>query len=217
MQTSQGPPPPYPNQQPSNAAVSNKRFKQEDVIQQSPNTRPATQPVYYLSQQQLQMLQYLQQNQNNLTTQQENVLQQLTNQYRLMQQHQQHVRLQQQRTQSGAVPTQQQPSGQIINRPAGQQFVGQQQTSSFQQTAPRVPQSGTIAQTGFSVDSSGNFPATGHTLPNAGMPYKSANVGTFQQNQFGTNLGYTQISSTTTNQSDMGMIFYTHLFSRNIR
>lgn len=107
--------------------------------------------------------------------------------------------------QSGAVQPQQQ-SGQIINRPAGQQFIGQQ-PNSFQQTAPRVPQSGTIAQTGFAVESSGNFPAaTGHTLPNAGMPYKSANVGTFQQNQFGTNLGYTQISSTTTNQSDMGTI-----------
>ena len=205
MQTSQGPPPPYPNQQPNNAAVSNKRFKQEEAIQQSPNARPA-QPVYYLSQQQLQMLQYLQQNQNNLTTQQQNVLQQLTNQYRLMQQHQQQVRIQQQqRTQTGgAVQTQQ--SGQVINRPAGQQFIGQQ-SNSFQQTTPRVPQSGTIAQTGFAVESSGNFPAaTGHTLPNAGMPYKSANVGPFQQNQFGTTLGYTQISSTT-NQSDMGMIY----------
>lgn len=148
------------------------------------------------------MLQYLQQNQNNLTPQQQNVLQQLTNQYRLMQQHQQQVRIQQQqRTQTGAVQQQQQ-SGQVVNRPAGQQFVGQP-TNSFQQTAPRVPQSGTIAQTGFAVESSGNFPATGHTLPNAGMPYKSANVGSFQQNQF----GYTQISSTTTNQSDMGMIF----------
>lgn len=157
------------------------------------------------------MLQYLQQNQNNLTAQQQNVLQQLTNQYRLMQQHQQQVRLQQQqRTQTGAVQSQQQQqqqSGQVVNRPAGQQFIGQQ-PSSFQQTTPRVPQSGTIAQTGFAVESSGNFPAaTGHTLPNAGMPYKSANVGTFQQNQFGTNLGYTQISSTTTNQSDMGTVF----------
>lgn len=173
-------------------------------MQQSPNARPA-QPVYYLSQQQLQMLQFLQQNQNNLTAQQQNVLLQLTNQYRLMQQH---VRIQQQqRTQAGAVQTpqqQQQQSGQVVNRPAGQQFVGQQ-SNSFQQTAPRVPQSGTIAQTGFAVESSSNFPAaTGHTLPNAGMPYKSANVGQFQQNQFGTSLGYTQISSTT-NQSDLGM------------
>lgn len=152
------------------------------------------------------MLQYLQQNQNNLTAQQQNVLQQLTNQYRLMQQHQQQVRLQQQqRTQQTGGAVQQQQSGQVVNRPTGQQFIGQP-ANSFQQTTPRVPQSGTIAQTGFAVESSGNFPAaTGHTLPNAGMPYKSANVGTFQQNQFGTNLGYTQISSTTTNQSDMGM------------
>lgn len=50
------------------------------------------------------------------------------------------------------------------------------------------------------------FPAaTGHTVQNAGLPYKSANIGGFQQpsNQFNANLGYTQISSTT-NQTDMG-------------
>lgn len=146
------------------------------------------------------MLQYLQQNQNNLTTQQQNVLQQLTNQYRLMQQQ---VRIQQHRTQSGVAQPQQ--SGQV-NRPTGIQFVGQH---NFQQTAPRAPQNGTIAQTGFDVDTSGNFPAaTAHTLPNAGMPCKSANVGTFQQNQFGANLDYAQITSTTTtasNQSEIGM------------
>lgn len=163
------------------------------------------------------MLQYLQQHQPNLTTQQQNVLQQLTNQYRMMQQHQQQLRIQQQqRTQQQQQQQQQpqQPGGQAIagGQPRliggstnNQQFISQQQQSGFQQTAPRVPQSGTIAQTGFSVDSTGSFPAaTGHTLPNAGMPYKSANVGSgFQQNQFNSNMGYTQISSTT-NQADMG-------------
>lgn len=122
-----------------------------------------------------------------------------------MQQHQQQVRLQQQ--QRSQQQQQQQPpgNGRLVAGPQNgtQQYPGQQQHG-FQQTAPRVPQSGTIAQTGFAVDS-GNFPAaTGHTLPNAGMPYKSANVGGFQQQQqqFNTNLGYTQITSTT-NQSDM--------------
>lgn len=158
------------------------------------------------------MLQYLQQHQPNLTPQQASVLQQLTTQYRLMQQHQQQqqqIRLQLQQRQ------QQQASGQVVSSrlvggsqqpPQQQQFIGQQQQqqSGFQQTAPRVPQSGTIAQTGFAIDNAGNFPAaTGHTLPNAGMPYKSANVGSGGFNQFNSNLGYTQITSTT-NQSDMG-------------
>ena len=162
------------------------------------------------------MLQYLQQQQNNLTPQQQNALQQLTHQYRLMQQHQQQLRLQQQqRAQQGVVTGsgQQQTVGgtpRLVGGSSNQQFISQQQ-SGFQQTAPRVPQSGTVAQTGFSVDSTGNFPAaTGHTLPNAGMPYKSANVagGGFapqQSSQFNSNLGYTQISSTT-NQSDIGKL-----------
>lgn len=54
------------------------------------------QPPYYLSQEQLQMLQYLQQNQSNLSPQQHQILQQLSNQYRLAQQYQQTLRFQQQ-------------------------------------------------------------------------------------------------------------------------
>lgn len=165
------------------------------------------------------MLQYLQQNQNNLTVQQQNVLQQLTQQYRLMQQHQQQLRLQQQQR---AAQSQQQQIGQQQQQPsqrspqAGvistqqQQFLNQQQQATgFQQSSiPRVPQSGTIAQTGFSVDSTGNFsPAAtgGHTIHTAGMPYKSAaGTGFHQQQQsFSSTMGYTQISSTT-NQTDIG-------------
>lgn len=165
------------------------------------------------------MLQYLQKHQDNLTPQQQNVLQQLSSQYRLMQQHQQQLRLQQQQQraqqqqqqqvlgsqpQSGRVPTQQQSQS---------QFLAQQQQG-FQ----RVPQTGTVAQTGFSVDSSGNFPAaTGHTVQNAGMPYKSANIGGFdQQNQQFkiSNGGYTQITSTT-NQPEMGECITLSLFKIN--
>lgn len=53
-------------------------------------------PPFYLSPQQLQTLQYLQQNHGSLTSQQQGVLAQLQQQYRCMQQHQQQIRLQQQ-------------------------------------------------------------------------------------------------------------------------
>lgn len=223
MQTSQGPPPPYPNAQANNNnGASNKRFKTgtEEIAQSQQQNARTAQPPFYLNTQQLQMLQYLQQNQNNLTTQQQNVLQQLTQQYRLMQQHQQQVRLQQQQRavqpqqqvgQQQQQPNQRPPQAGVISTQQ-QQFLNQQQQSSgFQQSSiPRVPQSGTIAQTGFSVDSTGNFtPAAtgGHIIHTAGMPYKSAAGTGFQpqQQQFNTNLGYTQISSTT-NQSDMGIV-----------
>ncbi|XP_044741138.1 lysine-specific demethylase 6A isoform X1 [Chrysoperla carnea] len=76
----QGPPPPYP-----------KRFKNEG------QTAASQQPPFFLGPQQLNNLQFLQQNMANLNPQQQNYLQQLQHQYRLMQQHQQQVRLQQQR------------------------------------------------------------------------------------------------------------------------
>lgn len=62
--------------------------------QQQP--QPQRPPPFYLSSQQLQMLQFLQQNHGSLTPQQQGLLVQLQHQYRLMQQHQQHSRLQQQ-------------------------------------------------------------------------------------------------------------------------
>ncbi|XP_059617836.1 histone demethylase UTY isoform X2 [Phlebotomus argentipes] len=156
-----GPPPPYPNAQAPGGGgpIASKRFKTEEVAGQR---RPG-QPSFYLTQQQLQMLQYLQQNQSNLPPHQQELLQQLTQQYRMMQQHQ--LRLQQQRAQQGG----QQP----VTRPG--HFPGQQTSNgtSFQ-AQQRTPPSGTVAQTGF-ADSTGNFPAaTGHTQPAAGMPFKAA-------------------------------------------
>ncbi|XP_037903545.1 histone demethylase UTY isoform X2 [Hermetia illucens] len=157
-QPSQGPPPPYPNQQNNHGQTPAKRFKPGEELpsqQQQPTTtsRPAPQSANYLSSNQLQMLQYLQQNQNNLTPPQKQMLQHLTQQYRLMQQHQQQLRLQQ-CVQQSVVQTGYQP-----------------------QTGARAPQSGTIAQPGGFVDNSNNYAAaTGNTQPAAGMPFKSANV-----------------------------------------
>ncbi|XP_026480473.1 histone demethylase UTY-like isoform X2 [Ctenocephalides felis] len=99
----QAPPPPY---------TANKRFKLDNAAG-TPNggTNNTTVPGYYLTPQQLQMLQFLQQNASNLTPQQQNMMQHLLQQYRLMQQHQQQLRLQQQQrnqqpTSRPAVPAQ---------------------------------------------------------------------------------------------------------------
>ncbi|XP_037928325.1 lysine-specific demethylase 6A [Teleopsis dalmanni] len=93
----QGPPPPYPHQGTNASPVPAKRFKDENATQPQIQTgsRPA-QPAFFLSQQQLQMLNFLQQNQSTLNPQQQMVFQQLGNQYRLMQQYQQSMRQQQQ-------------------------------------------------------------------------------------------------------------------------
>lgn len=151
-----------------NNAVPTKRFKPGE----EPLPQQQQRPNFYLTQQQLQMLHCLQQTQN-LTPQQQNVLQQLTHQFKLMQQHQQQLRMQQR------------AGGATVR--AGQQFP--QVQGNFQQHAGnRAPQSGTTAQTGFVND--GNFsPATGQTQQTAGMPFKSA--GGFQPQP---------ISSTTNNQ-----------------
>jgi len=130
LKGAQGPPPPYPNQQiNNNGALPNKRFKPGEEPPQGAQGVRAAQPPFYLSQQQLQMLQYLQQ-QTTLSPQQQAIFQQLTSQYRLMQQHQQQLRLQQQRAQQVIGQ-----SGQGVVRPQGQQFPGQ---PGYQQTA-RVP------------------------------------------------------------------------------
>ena len=65
-------------------------------------------PPFYLSQQQLQTLQYLQ-NQPSLTVQQQQILQQLQHQFRLMQQHQQQMRLQAQQAGPAGLPRPVQP------------------------------------------------------------------------------------------------------------
>ncbi|XP_045481407.1 lysine-specific demethylase 6A isoform X2 [Harmonia axyridis] len=74
---SQGPPPPYPS--PGGGAI--KRFK-PDTDQKSHSPPP------FLTPQQMQTLNYLQNNNATLTPQQQQVLSQLQHQYRLMQQHQ---------------------------------------------------------------------------------------------------------------------------------
>ena len=80
----QHPPPPPPYQQHQDA----KRFK--------PDTAEQVRPHYYLNSQQIQMLQYLQQNQGSLSAAQQQQLTHLQHNYRLMQQHQLQLRQQQQ-------------------------------------------------------------------------------------------------------------------------
>ena len=76
----------------------------------------AQRPHFFLTQQQLQTLQYLQ-NQPALTPQQQSVLQQLQHQFRLMQQHQQNMRMQQQQQQAVGIPRPVQPQGQFASQP----------------------------------------------------------------------------------------------------
>uniref|UniRef100_A0A1B6EEM7 JmjC domain-containing protein n=2 Tax=Clastoptera arizonana TaxID=38151 RepID=A0A1B6EEM7_9HEMI len=131
----QGPPPPYPIQ--GNSVLSTtKRFKTEMVdvagsgrvppttpaAVQAPSTtqNPSPTPSFYLTQQQLQMLQLLQQNASNLNPQQQTALQSLQQQYRLMQQHQHQLRLQQQRAAAAR-------QHQVIS--SSTQYTGNYQTS----------------------------------------------------------------------------------------
>ncbi|XP_055386671.1 lysine-specific demethylase 6A [Condylostylus longicornis] len=160
----QGPPPPYPNQG-VNSQIPPKRFKPND---DSANGNRPGQPAIYLSQQQMQMLQFLQQNQSNLNPQQTLLYQQLSNQYRLMTQHQQQIRIQQQQQQQQQLHQQQQT---II-----------QQSGVFQQpqttAGVRTPQSDQNAN--FNLN---NFSAaTANTQPAAVIPHKSANNNDFKLN-----------------------------------
>lgn len=135
----QGPPPPYPSPN-----GPNKRFKTESNEQKS--TAAPTTPAFYLTSQQLQLMQYLQQNVSNLTPAQQvrqlscvhtrvllhifllqSTLQQLQHQYRLMQQHQQQLRAQRQTTPgNNSSPVITRP-GQTnaFNGPAQSQFTNQ--------------------------------------------------------------------------------------------
>lgn len=140
----------------------------------------------------MQLLQQLQQNAANLNPQQQQMLLQLKQQYNLMVQHQRMVQAQQQ----------QQPQ-QPPNVQRSTSFPGGN-AGGFQMDGQRTPTSGTIAQTGFVQD--GHFsPATAHTQQAAGMPYKSAATG-YPQTQYTGVPEYTQISSTTANQSDIGKL-----------
>ncbi|XP_053979544.1 histone demethylase UTY isoform X1 [Hylaeus volcanicus] len=203
--TPSGPPPPYPQGQGQN--LNTKRFKPgEEPISPSTQQRP---PPFYLSSQQLQMLQFLQQNHGSLTPQQQGLLAQLQHQYRSMQQHQQQIRLQQQQaTQRGLRPGQ-------PGYPTGYNHAQLGQPGVIKNYGiPQQPlqQGGTVAlQTGFSDSNVGyNTAATGNSQT-PGMPYKSASDSSFSQrqlasgqyNQYQPNQysaqGYTQISSTTSN------------------
>lgn len=136
------------------------------------------------------MLHCLQQTQN-LTPQQQNVLQQLTHQFKLMQQHQQQLRMQQAQLRGGGTPVRPGQSQQGHQFAQVQGNFQQQQQQQQQHPGNRTPQGGTTAQTGFVND--GNFsPATGHTQQTAGMPFKSA--GGFQPQP---------ITSTTNNNQDL--------------
>nr|XP_049464117.1 histone demethylase UTY isoform X2 [Anopheles coluzzii]XP_049464118.1 histone demethylase UTY isoform X2 [Anopheles coluzzii] len=206
----------HPGQQPqqqqvgSNNGLPNKRFKQEDG---RPGSGPAGggvvgtvagQPVppFYLNQQQVLQLQFLQ-NQNNLTAQQQAMLQTLTNQYRLMREHQ--LRLQQQRSQQ--LQQQQQQAAGFQGQPPQQGGNGGFGLAAGNKT----PQSGIVPQTGFVND--GHFsPATGQSQQTAGMPYKSA--GTYAPSGFTvpsgqaaatTPGGFTQITSGSNHQADIAI------------
>ena len=90
--------------------------KKEDGAQVAP--QPQQRPPFYLTQAQLQTLQYLQ-NQASLLPQQQQLLQQLQHQFRMMQQHQQQMRLQAQQQQAAAgIPRPIQPQGQFNGQPS---------------------------------------------------------------------------------------------------
>ncbi|KAF7386780.1 hypothetical protein HZH66_011232 [Vespula vulgaris] len=200
-----GPPPPYPQTQ--GQGLNAKRFKPGDDSISPPS--PQRPPPFYLSPQQLQMLQFLQQNQSSLTPQQQGLLAQLQHQYRAMQQHQQQIRLQQQQAaQRGLRPGQPgYPTAYSHGQPSGQPGV----IKNYGIPQQPLQQGGTVAlQTGFSDSNVGyNTVATGNTQT-PGMPYKSASdpnypqrqltqsgqFNQYQSNQY-TAQGYAQISSTT--------------------
>ncbi|XP_052867166.1 histone demethylase UTY [Anopheles cruzii] len=195
----------------SNNGLPNKRFKPEEGgggVPMQGAGRPAgtaggpqVVPSFYLTQQQLQMLQLLQ-NQSNLSAQQQSMLQTLMHQYRMMQQHQQQLRLQQQRNQHQQQQQQQQVAfqsqGQGIGPNTSQQ---QQQQQQLVAAGNKTPQSGIVPQTATGFVNDGHFsPATGQSQQAAGMPYKSAG-GTYAPSGYppGSAAGFTQISSPTAN------------------
>lgn len=131
--------PAFPPEGPSQA----KRFKVEGQVEggAAGGPRPPM-PSFYLTQQQIQMMNYLQQQgQNSLTPQQHQLLQQLQNHFRMMQQHQQQTRMQQQQQQQLMM----RPGQQQFNRPAAPYAIG---TGPQQTGYPRAgtPQSAPMQQ-----------------------------------------------------------------------
>ncbi|XP_021701532.1 histone demethylase UTY isoform X2 [Aedes aegypti] len=173
---------------PGNNAAANKRFKQED------GGRPqAPLPNFYLNQQQLQMLQYLQQNQTNLNAQQQQLLQQYTHQYRLMQQHQQQLRVQQ------AQQQQQQRNQQQPGAPAPFQGQGQPQpTSQTGYGQPQNPQQQQQQTQQQILSGNGNFAAISTQMFKTTTGTYGGGGGFQSQTSAA---AFTQITST--NQSDL--------------
>ena len=109
------PPPPYANE--------SKRFKSDIPTDQKPS--------YYLSNSQLQMMHYLQQNQSSLQPHQASQLQQLQHNYRLMQQHQMQLRQQQQQSGGIQAPHVSPGIGQGTYPPTGPNVLVRSPTANF--------------------------------------------------------------------------------------
>ncbi|KAL1121992.1 hypothetical protein AAG570_003400, partial [Ranatra chinensis] len=201
----QGPPPPYPVQ--GGQPVSAKRFKAGQrgagVVAGSaptpPSTSPTANPSFYLNHQQLQMLQFLQQNVNTLTPQQTNLLQQLQHQYRMMQQHQQQVRLQQQQR----ATSQQQYTGNYqtsVIKSYPQQQVGFYEAFTFYYFRDQF---GTVTpQTGLSSEPN-NYTAATPTSQQA-VPYRTAGQYPYSQSSHTTN--FNQLTSNSSSGANTDVV-----------
>ncbi|KAL0267841.1 UNVERIFIED_CONTAM: hypothetical protein PYX00_009996 [Menopon gallinae] len=156
----QTPPPPY--QAGGVGPQATKRFKTEPV----PAVSPAARPSYYLTPQQIETMEYFQQNIRNLSVQEQNLLQQLQNNYKMMQQH---LRAQQQRG-AGATPPNQVPQ---TDQNRSQPYTGTYQGGVVKNYGLPT-QTGTVApQTNLSEPFNSNA-AIPTTQQSPGMPYKSA-------------------------------------------
>lgn len=177
-------PPLYPyHQGANNGAIPTKRYKPDELPGGRTNVpqHQQTPPPFYLSSQQLQVLQNLQKRRDSLSQHEQNMYKQLYGQYNMMVQHQQQLRL-----------AQQQNIAQQAGREPQQQMMSPQQ---------HLPPTNSVSQTGVPVETNTNYPvATGQAQQNAGMPCNAANVArqnSQMQQQIPTGQSaYTQISST---------------------
>lgn len=188
-QMATGPPPPYPLQQ--GASIQSKRYKRGYDPALSPGRVGPAQPTpsFYLSQQQLQLLQHLQKNHESLSPQHQTMLQQLSQQYRMMQQHQQQLRMQQQQQQ-------------LQHRTTPSAFAGQPQPQL--ELGPGAVSSAPVAigqsPAGYDGINNATVPAAQGPPNNIVMPFKTEAGAEFPNANGGYN--HTQITSTT-NQSEL--------------